>query len=96
MLTRPIHLNAFEFAVLASRRVHQLMNGCAPHIAGTYKATTMAQMEVAAGKVWRVAAPVVAAAVAAPVDAHISAVVTAIAGAELANGERLDPVLTVT
>jgi hypothetical protein len=93
MLTRPVHLNPFEFAVLASLRAHQLMDGCAPHLGGTYKATTMAQMEVAGGKVWRVATPVVAAAVAPPI--HVPEVVAAIAG-ELANEEHLEPALTAT
>ena len=96
MLTRPVHLNPFEFAVLASLRAHQLMDGCAPHLGGAYKATTMAQMEVAGGKVWRVATPVVAAAVAPPSRAHVPEVVAAIAGAELANEEHLVPVLTAT
>jgi DNA-directed RNA polymerase subunit K/omega len=51
MVARPTHLNAYEFVAVAALRAHQLMDGCVPHLAGEHKATTMAQMEVAAGKV---------------------------------------------
>ena len=62
MVTRPIHLNPYEFAVVASLRAHQLMHGCVPQLDGTFKATTMAQMEVAAGKIARVEASALTAA----------------------------------
>jgi len=53
---RPYDSNAYEFVVIASRRAHQLMAGCIPTLAGVHKATTMAQMEVAAGNIVRVPA----------------------------------------
>jgi DNA-directed RNA polymerase subunit K/omega len=54
MIARPADVNAFEFAVVASLRAHQLMDGCVPRLAGDHTATTMAQMEVADGRVSRV------------------------------------------
>jgi len=51
MVARPTHVNAYEFAAVAALRAHQLMDGCVPLLTGEHKATTMAQMEVAAGKV---------------------------------------------
>ena len=44
----------YEFAVVSALRAHQLMQGCTPRLDGLHKATTMARMEVAAGKVARV------------------------------------------
>jgi DNA-directed RNA polymerase subunit K/omega len=43
----------YEFAVVSALRAHQLMQGCTPRLDGEHKATRMAQMEVAAGKVAR-------------------------------------------
>ena len=43
----------YEFAVVSALRAHQLMLGCTPRMEGEHKATTMARMEVAAGKVVR-------------------------------------------
>jgi DNA-directed RNA polymerase subunit K/omega len=57
MIARPAAVNAFEFAVVASLRAHQLMSGCVPRLAGDHTATTMAQMEVADGRVARVHEP---------------------------------------
>ena len=54
MVERPAQWNAYEFVVVASLRAHQLMGGCLPRVAGTHKATTIAQMEVSAGKIARV------------------------------------------
>lgn len=54
MVARPIGLNPYEFAVVSALRTHQLMHGCVPQLGGEHKATTMAQMEVASGKVVRV------------------------------------------
>ena len=51
MVTRPPHFNPYEFAVVAGLRAHQLMHGCVPQMEGDHKATTMAQMEVASGKI---------------------------------------------
>ena len=53
-MTRSSHANAYEFVVVAALRTHQLMAGCVPRLDGDHKATRMAQMEVAAGKVARV------------------------------------------
>lgn len=50
---RSPRFNACEFAVVSALRAHQLMAGCVPRLGGDHKATTMAQMEVAAGKVLR-------------------------------------------
>lgn len=54
MVTRPPEFNAYEFAVVAALRAHQLRAGCVPRIDGEHNATTTAQMEVASGKVARV------------------------------------------
>jgi len=54
VVERPAQWNAYEFVVVASLRAHQLMGGCLPRVAGTHKATTIAQMEVSAGKIARV------------------------------------------
>lgn len=53
MITRPANWNAFEFAVIASLRAQQLLAGCIPRVAGEHSASTMAQMEVADGRVAR-------------------------------------------
>jgi len=67
MVARPAHLNAYEFVAVAALRAHQLMDGCVPHLAGEHKATTMAQMEVAAGKVLGITIPQTSAAAVAPI-----------------------------
>ena len=54
MVARPPGFNAYEFVVVAALRAHQLMGGCVPQIEGDHKATTMAQMEVANGRITRV------------------------------------------
>jgi DNA-directed RNA polymerase subunit K/omega len=46
-------MEAFEFVVVSVLRAQQLMKGCIPHLDGTHKAITMAQMEVSAGKIAR-------------------------------------------
>jgi DNA-directed RNA polymerase subunit K/omega len=46
-------LNSYEFVVVASLRAKQLLAGCTPRLGGDHNATTMAQMEVADGSVWR-------------------------------------------
>jgi DNA-directed RNA polymerase subunit K/omega len=46
-------MEAFEFVVVSVLRAQQLMKGCIPHLDGVHKATTMAQMEVSAGKIAR-------------------------------------------
>jgi DNA-directed RNA polymerase subunit K/omega len=45
--------NAFEFVVIASLRVRQLVDGCTPRVEGEGKVTSIAQREVLAGKVLR-------------------------------------------
>lgn len=66
MVSRPTHINAYEFAVLSALRAQQLIAGCVPRLAGTHNAATMAQMEVAAGQVRRSAGDVDPAVVSAP------------------------------
>jgi DNA-directed RNA polymerase subunit K/omega len=46
--------NAFEFVVIASLRVRQLVDGCAPRVEGTGKKTGIAQREVLARKVMKI------------------------------------------
>ena len=48
---RPPHMNPYEFAVLAALRAKQLLAGCTPRLPGTHSTATMAQMEVADGRV---------------------------------------------
>jgi DNA-directed RNA polymerase subunit K/omega len=55
MVARPIHMNPYEFVAVASLRAQQLLAGCTPRLDGEHSATTMAQMEVAAGRVARAA-----------------------------------------
>jgi DNA-directed RNA polymerase subunit K/omega len=50
---RPGTSNAFEFVVVASLRAAQLMRGCTPRVEAIGKAVTIAQREVAEGKVAR-------------------------------------------
>lgn len=61
MVARPTGINGYEFAVVAALRAHQLMSGCIPRIEGEHKATTIAQMEVATGRISRVVASNIAA-----------------------------------
>jgi hypothetical protein len=56
MVIRPIHLNAYEFVVVSALRAQQLLAGCVPRIEGPHGAATMAQMEVAGGRVVRTTA----------------------------------------
>lgn len=60
MISRPPHLNAYEFAVVAALRAQQLLAGCTPRLGGEHSAATMAQMEVAGGCVARCAGEVAA------------------------------------
>ena len=53
MVIRPIDVNPFEFVVVAALRAQQLLAGCVPRIEGLHGAPTMAQMEVAGGRVTR-------------------------------------------
>ena len=52
-VTRPVHLNAYEFVVVAALRAQQLQAGCTPRLEGLHSVATMAQMEVADGRVAR-------------------------------------------
>jgi DNA-directed RNA polymerase subunit K/omega len=51
-------INSFEFVVLASLRVRQLVDGCTPRVVGDGKTTTIARREVLAGKVPRIDTPI--------------------------------------
>ena len=53
MIVRPPHLNAYEFVVVSALRAQQLLAGCTPRLSGIHSAPTMAQMEVAGGRVAR-------------------------------------------
>ena len=53
MVTRPAHMNAYEFVAISAVRAKQLLAGCIPRLEGDHGAATMAQMEVAAGRVAR-------------------------------------------
>ena len=53
MINRSPLANAFEFVVIAALRAQQLQRGCVQRVVGTHKATTLAQMEIVAGKVAR-------------------------------------------
>jgi DNA-directed RNA polymerase subunit K/omega len=44
-------MGKFQFVVLASLRSVQLTRGCTPRVTGSHKRTTIAQLEVAQGKV---------------------------------------------
>ena len=50
-------MSSFEFVVLASLRVRQLVDGCTPRVLGEGKKTTIARREVLAGKVPRIDLP---------------------------------------
>ena len=56
LVTRPPAFNAYEFVVISSLRAKQLLSGCVPRLEGDHSASTMAQMEVAGGKVGRASA----------------------------------------
>ena len=51
-------INTFEFVVLASLRVRQLVDGCTPRVPWEGKKTAIARREVLAGKVSRLEVPV--------------------------------------
>ena len=51
MVSRPIGMNPFEFAIVSGLRAAQLMRGCVPRVGREHKHITTAQREVAAGKV---------------------------------------------
>jgi DNA-directed RNA polymerase subunit K/omega len=53
MVTRPVKFQAYEFSVVCGLRAKQLLAGCTPRLPGDHGASTMAQMEVAAGCVER-------------------------------------------
>jgi len=53
MVQRPTEISAFEFVVLCGLRTAQLMRGCTPHVQGNHKSITIAQLEVASGKIAR-------------------------------------------
>jgi DNA-directed RNA polymerase subunit K/omega len=56
MINRSATSNAFEFVAVAALRAQQLQRGCIARVPGNHKNTTLAQMEIVAGKVARVPA----------------------------------------
>ena len=52
---RPPQMGAFEFAVVAALRAAQLARGCRPRVDGDHTTAVMARLEVAGGKVARIA-----------------------------------------
>jgi DNA-directed RNA polymerase subunit K/omega len=61
MINRSPISNSFEFVIIAALRTQQLQRGCIQRVLGTHKFTTLAQMEIVAGKVERLVAPAVVA-----------------------------------
>lgn len=57
MIQRPSDLGKFEFVILSTLRAAQLMRGCRPRVDGVHKATVIAQLEVATGKVAPMSTP---------------------------------------
>ena len=51
MIRRPAGMGSFEFVVVASLRVAQLMRGCTPRVTENHTTAITAQLEVAAGKI---------------------------------------------
>ena len=60
MISRSPLSNSFEFVIIAALRTQQLQRGCIQRVLGTHKFTTLAQMEIVAGKVERLAPGAVA------------------------------------
>ena len=58
MVHPPAEMSSFEFVVLCGLRAAQLVRGCSPRVQGDHKRITIAQLEVASGKIVR-AAPIV-------------------------------------
>ena len=63
MINRAAASNAFEFVKIAALRTQQLQRGCVQRVVGNHKKTTIAQMEIVAGKVGRIPAAAVSEAV---------------------------------
>ena len=55
MIFRQPSSGAFEFVVIAALRAHQLQRGCTPRVLRGHAAVAVAQEEVAAGLVTRLA-----------------------------------------
>ncbi len=53
MVSRPVHMNSFEFVLISALRAQQLLAGSVSRKEGSHNASTMAQMEVADGCVVR-------------------------------------------
>ena len=53
MVLRPAHVNRYEFVAIAALRAQQLLAGSVPRRGGHHGPATMAQMEVAEGRVVR-------------------------------------------
>jgi hypothetical protein len=51
-IRRPDDVGAYQFAVVSALRAGQLLRGCIPRVnAGAHRATVVAQLEVADGKI---------------------------------------------
>lgn len=53
MVNRPVETNSFEFIAIATLRTKQLMRGCLPRVPLCHKLTTTAQLEIVAGKIFK-------------------------------------------
>lgn len=53
MVVRPVQMNAYEFVVVSALRAKQLQAGSIARLPGQHAVATMAQMEVAQGRVVR-------------------------------------------
>ena len=51
MIRPPLEMGSFEFVVIASLRVAQLVRGCTPRVTGTHQRSTTALLEVSEGRV---------------------------------------------
>lgn len=59
MINRSATSNAFEFVVMAVQRTQQLVRGSVPRVpVENHKKTTIAQMEIVAGKIVRLPAEI--------------------------------------
>ena len=61
MIERPAGMGRFHFVAIVRLRAAQLMRGCQPRVElnGAHKATVIAQMEVAQGKIVELSDPAV-------------------------------------
>ena len=53
MVTRPLHMNPYEFVLVSALRALQLKAGSVPRVDGGHAVITTAQLEVAQGHIAR-------------------------------------------